>query len=350
MNSTKNTGSGIMTDLPRAAEAPMHNFCGRQLRRDGWRCTLPKGHDTLIPCNALTPWASDETVITSLRDPGQTAHRASERCEQEAPHSIAECGEFAAPLGESRAGEPTCQLAGPGRGDCLHFVGLPVTLDETTTDHYGKPHGWCWWCWQSHRLAIATQVVEAAEAFCAELQEDAEGVPQPELQKLHAALDASDNARLTDERAAATTGEPVAYKVVRRNERGSVIYSLTGSLETATQWVAEHQADGETAELVPLYAAPSPQVAALTEERDAREQDFTRVVQEYDAKVASLSAALGEAKARLKLVDNVCHSHHAASLVTWEDVCPVCAEAGGVEFYAENARIYRALPAGDAPR
>lgn len=71
---------------------------------------------------------------------------------------------------------------------------------------------------------------------------------------------------------------------------------------------------------------------------------------ELEATVASLSAALEEAKARVKLVDRVCHSHHAASRVTWEGICPVCAEAGGVEFYVENERIYRALPSGDAPR
>lgn len=54
-----------------------------------------------------------------------------------------------------------------------------------------------------------------------------------------------------------------------------------------------------------------------------------------------------ELRARLKLVDNVCHSHHAASLVTWEGGCPVCDENGGVAFYVENARLYRAGYIGD---
>lgn len=46
-------------------------------------------------------------------------------------------------------------------------------------------------------------------------------------------------------------------------------------------------------------------------------------------------------RARLKLVDYVCHSHHAADLTTWEGTCPVCAEHGGADFYIENARLYR---------
>lgn len=37
------------------------------------------------------------------------------------------------------------------------------------------------------------QVIHAAQRFCAELCEDADGVPQPELRALHAALDAWEN-------------------------------------------------------------------------------------------------------------------------------------------------------------
>ncbi len=49
-----------------------------------------------------------------------------------------------------------CLLAvrgtGPGRGDCDHFVGLPAVEDETTTDEYGRPHGWCQICWQGEQI------------------------------------------------------------------------------------------------------------------------------------------------------------------------------------------------------
>jgi len=44
-----------------------------------------------------------------------------------------------------------CRFAGPGRGDCQHFVGLPAVLDQTTTDEYGIPNGWCEYCWSSHQ-------------------------------------------------------------------------------------------------------------------------------------------------------------------------------------------------------
>lgn len=57
--------------------------------------------------------------------------------------------------------EPSCLLAGPGRGDCEHAVGLPGKSipgqhdgDDDTVDHYGKPNGWCWFCW--NRRIITT--------------------------------------------------------------------------------------------------------------------------------------------------------------------------------------------------
>lgn len=53
----------------------------------------------------------------------------------------------------------SCNLAGPGRGDCAHAVGLPGINrpgqhdgPDDTVDVYGKPNGWCWYCWQSWRL------------------------------------------------------------------------------------------------------------------------------------------------------------------------------------------------------
>ena len=44
-----------------------------------------------------------------------------------------------------------CRFAGPGRGDCAHFIGLPAVFDQATTDEYGIPHGWCEYCWSSHQ-------------------------------------------------------------------------------------------------------------------------------------------------------------------------------------------------------
>src|SRR5258708_35990236 len=58
-----------------------------------------------------------------------------------------------------RLQEPACQFAGPGRGDCEHFVGL-----NDDRDHYGRPAGWCVWCWQSHRLRTAEERAEAQAA------------------------------------------------------------------------------------------------------------------------------------------------------------------------------------------
>lgn len=44
--------------------------------------------------------------------------------------------------------EPECSKAGPGRGDCAHFIPLRIGMPMDT---YGKPFGWCWSCWNSHR-------------------------------------------------------------------------------------------------------------------------------------------------------------------------------------------------------
>lgn len=52
-----------------------------------------------------------------------------------------------------------CTFAGPGRGDCEHFIGLPGKSipglhdgPDDTVDVYGKPNGWCWSCWKSHQI------------------------------------------------------------------------------------------------------------------------------------------------------------------------------------------------------
>lgn len=61
-----------------------------------------------------------------------------------------------------------CTLAGPGRGDCEHAVGLPGKSvpgqhdgDDDTVDVYGKPNGWCWSCWKSHQIKrLEAEVME----------------------------------------------------------------------------------------------------------------------------------------------------------------------------------------------
>jgi len=62
-----------------------------------------------------------------------------------------------------------CLFAGPGRGDCHNFLGLPHVLDETTTDVYGKPEEWWWSCWKDEKLGHLTarnaELVEALEFY-----------------------------------------------------------------------------------------------------------------------------------------------------------------------------------------
>jgi hypothetical protein len=52
-----------------------------------------------------------------------------------------------------------CAFAGPGRGDCEHAVGLPGKSvpgqhdgPDATVDVYGRPNGWCWFCWHSKQI------------------------------------------------------------------------------------------------------------------------------------------------------------------------------------------------------
>lgn len=63
----------------------------------------------------------------------------------------------------------SCLLAGPGRGDCEHYIGLPKyeTYPETT-DEYGVPHGWCIVCWHTaiigrlhERLRVLGKTIQA---------------------------------------------------------------------------------------------------------------------------------------------------------------------------------------------
>lgn len=54
-----------------------------------------------------------------------------------------------------------CTLSGPMRGDCEHFIGIPEALDETTTDEYGRPHGWCFYCWMNHKQRLLERELES---------------------------------------------------------------------------------------------------------------------------------------------------------------------------------------------
>lgn len=67
-----------------------------------------------------------------------------------------------------------CLYSGPGRGDCLHFIGLPDVLDKSTTDIYGKPNGWCAGCWRVYENEQLTQQVHDLTAACELLQGTAE--------------------------------------------------------------------------------------------------------------------------------------------------------------------------------
>lgn len=59
---------------------------------------------------------------------------------------------------KEKVSRPSCLLSGPGRGDCEHFIGFPGLVIEgqhdgpSTEDEYGKPNGWCWYCWLSYKL------------------------------------------------------------------------------------------------------------------------------------------------------------------------------------------------------
>ena len=52
-----------------------------------------------------------------------------------------------------------CLMAGSGRGDCEHFVGLPGKSipgqhdgPDDTVDAYGRPNGWCEVCWRGKQI------------------------------------------------------------------------------------------------------------------------------------------------------------------------------------------------------
>ncbi len=52
-----------------------------------------------------------------------------------------------------------CLHAGPHRGDCAHYIGIPGLSmpgihdgPDDTVDEYGRPNGWCEVCWCHKRL------------------------------------------------------------------------------------------------------------------------------------------------------------------------------------------------------
>ena len=79
---------------------------------------------------------------------------------------------------ERKALEGLCALAGPGRGDCEHAVGLPGKSmpgehdgPDDTVDCYGKPNGWCQRCWDAHRIEkLKADAVEMAKCITYETE------------------------------------------------------------------------------------------------------------------------------------------------------------------------------------
>jgi hypothetical protein len=62
-------------------------------------------------------------------------------------------------MSETKHRDDGCFYAGPGRGDCEHFIDLPGKHipgqhdgPYDTVDVYGKPNGWCWFCWHEFQL------------------------------------------------------------------------------------------------------------------------------------------------------------------------------------------------------
>lgn len=76
-----------------------------------------------------------------------------------------------------------CAFAGPQRGDCENAVGFPgISIPDQhdgpddTVDVYGKPNGWCWSCWKSHRIERMH-----AQLHAAGLREEGFPTPQEEF-------------------------------------------------------------------------------------------------------------------------------------------------------------------------
>jgi hypothetical protein len=81
---------------------------------------------------------------------------------------VEQCGVIPQPSAGNPPSDPHdirgCLFAGPGRGDCEHFVGLPSLLTDENTDGYGRPNGWCTPCWQAEQLSTLEARIRAQES------------------------------------------------------------------------------------------------------------------------------------------------------------------------------------------
>ena len=67
----------------------------------------------------------------------------------EAPHAAVRLAAEVRKLQNSHG----CLIAGPGRGDCSHFIGMPTTIAyPETVDIYGRPNRWCQVCWNGEQI------------------------------------------------------------------------------------------------------------------------------------------------------------------------------------------------------
>lgn len=79
-----------------------------------------------------------------------------------------------------------CTLAGPGRGDCEHAVGLPgISIpgqhdgEDDTKDCYGKPNGWCASCWKSEQIRVLQNALQTSKQKIMELEEKVTALKAP---------------------------------------------------------------------------------------------------------------------------------------------------------------------------
>jgi len=80
------------------------------------------------------------------------------------------------PSSREEAKRVWCRFAGPGRGDCEHYVGIPKEEKyPETVDEYGIPHGWCEYCWSVEKRNRLTALLEKKDAESKELQRRLDG-------------------------------------------------------------------------------------------------------------------------------------------------------------------------------
>lgn len=60
-----------------------------------------------------------------------------------------------------------CLVSGPGRGDCMHFIGLPPDELADEWDEYGYPREWCQGCWNSFQKNVRAHGPDATEVAAA---------------------------------------------------------------------------------------------------------------------------------------------------------------------------------------